>query len=501
MLRTLAVLVAVFALAAAPAAAQDVDAVLQAAAEAMGDPESLSSIEYSGTGWVANVGQSFTPADDWPRFEVSSYSRTIDYDARSSVETHTRRQGDYPPRGGGAPLVGEQTRTLLTSGEHSWMRIGDNAVPRPQDAEVRQLDIWLSPHGFLKAAAAAEDASAIELMLEGRPLTIVTFTAMGRYRVNGTINEDSLVERVLTWVPHPVLGDMIYDHRYTEYQDFDGVMFPTVLHSHQGDPSVHPGHNSMEITVSELRANVEPEPVEVPDAVAEAEVPPVVVRSTQMASGVWRVSGGTHHSVAVEFNDFMAVVEAPQNEARSLGVIAELRRRVPDKPIRYVVNTHHHADHAGGLRTYVAQSATVITHEANGDFYRNVFFHPGTRSLEPDVLSSRMPWFAPNRVPAIELVSDSYTLTDGEREMHMYAVEDLSHTGTMLIVHLPAERILINADLYSPPRPDVDPPAANANMRALAANIERLDLDIARHVGVHGLVGSHVDFLRIVNAE
>ncbi|MCY4658467.1 MAG: MBL fold metallo-hydrolase [Acidobacteria bacterium] len=501
MLRTLAVLVAVCALAAAPAGAQDVEAVLQAAAEAMGDPESLSSIEYSGTGWVANVGQSFTPAEDWPRFEVSSYSRTIDYDARSSVETHTRRQGDFPARGGGAPLVGEQTRTLLTSGDHSWMRIGDNDVPRPQDAEVRQLDIWLSPHGFLKAAAAADDASAVELMLEGRPLTIVTFTAMGRYRVNGTINEDNLVERALTWVPHPVLGDMIYDHRYTGYQDFDGVMFPTVLHSHQGDPSVHPGHNSMEITVGEFSVNVEPAAVEVPDAVAAAEVPPVVVRSTQMASGVWRVSGGTHHSVAVEFNDFIAVVEAPQNEARSLGVIAELRRRVPDKPIRYVVNTHHHADHAGGLRTYVAQSATVLTHEANGDFYRNVFFHPGTRSLEPDILSSRMPWFAPNRVPAIELVSDSYTLTDGEREMHIYAVEDLSHTGTMLIAHLPAERILINADLYSPPRPDVDPPAANANMRALAANIERLGLDIARHVGVHGLVGSHVDFLRIVNAE
>ena len=501
MLRTISVLFAAGVLAATPATAQDVDAVLQAAAEAMGDSESLRSVEYSGTGWVANVGQSHTPAGDWPRFEVTAYARTIDYGARSSAETSTRRQGDYPPLGGGAPLQGEQTRTLLTSGEYSWTLVGDNAVPRPQDAEVRQLDIWMSPHGFLKAAAAADDASAIELVLEERPLTVVTFTALGRYRVNGTINEDNLVERVLTWVPHPVLGDMIYDHRYTGYQDFDGVMFPTVLHSHQGDPRVHPGHNSMEITVTEVRANVDPEPLAVPDAVQQAVVPPVVVRSTQMASGVWRVSGGTHHSVAVEFNDFLAVVEAPQNEARSLAVIAELRRRVPDKPIRYVVNTHHHADHAGGLRTYVAQSATAITHAANEEFYNDVFLHPGTRSLEPDILSSRMPWFAPNRIPALELVSDSYTLTDGEREMHIHAVEDLGHTGTMLIVHLPAERILINADLYSPPRPDADPPAANANMRALAANIERLDLDIARHVGVHGLVGSHVDFLSIVNAE
>ena len=85
----------------------------------------------------------------------------------------------------------------------------------PAAAAVRQLDIWMSPHGFLKAAAAASDTTAVSLMLEGRDITIVSFTAMDTYRVNGTINEDHLVERVQTWVPNPVLGDMIYDHRYS----------------------------------------------------------------------------------------------------------------------------------------------------------------------------------------------------------------------------------------------------------------------------------------------
>ena len=295
---------------------------------------------------------------------------------------------------------------------------------------------------------------------------------------------------------------MIYDHRYTGYQDFGGVMFPTVIHSHQGDPRINPGHNSMEITVTAAAADVETGPPAVPDNVRDATAPPVVVRSTQMASGVWRIYGGSHHSVAVEFADFVAVVEAPQNEARSLAVIAEIRRRVPDKPIRYVINTHHHADHAGGLRTYVAQSATVITHEANHAFYDDVFFHPGTRALEPDLLSGRMPWFAPNRIPAYELVGDDgHTLTDGERVMNIHPVLRLGHAGTMLIAHLPAERILINADLYSPPAPGSDPPPVTAGMRSLAQNIEQLDLDVARHVGIHGLVGSHVDFMRLINGE
>ena len=501
MANRLLLLVAFGVLLAGPSTAQDVDSVLKAATDAMGGPETLSSIEYAGTGWVANVGQSYAPTDDWPRFEITQYARTLDYDAHSSREIYTRRQGDYPAQGGGTPLQGEQERVLLTNGEHSWTMNGSIPVPQTTTAGLRQLDIWMSPHGFLKAAAEADDVSAVALMLEERPMTIVSFTVMDMYRVNGTLNEDQLVERVQTWVQNPVFGDMIYDHRYTEYQDFDGLMFPTVLHSHQGDPRVHPGHNLMEVRVTEVSANVSPDPLSIPDAVRQATMPPVVVRSTEIADGVWRVAGGSHHSVAVEFDDFVAVVEAPQNEARSLAVIGEVRRVVPDKPIRYVVNTHHHFDHAGGLRTYVAQSATVVTHEANRDFYMDVVLHPGTRALGPDILSERMPWFAGNRVPALDLVSEKYTLTDGERVMNVYPVLRLGHTGTMLIVHLPAERILINADLYSPPGPGSDPPLANANMRSLANNIQQLDLDVARHVGVHGLVGSHVEFMRLVEGE
>ena len=110
MLRMLPVLVAVATLVAPPAAAQDVESVLQAAAEAMGDPAALNSIEYSGSGWVTNIGQSHTPNDDWPRFEVTDYTRTIDYGADSSNEAYTRSQGDFPALGGGTPLVGEQQR-------------------------------------------------------------------------------------------------------------------------------------------------------------------------------------------------------------------------------------------------------------------------------------------------------------------------------------------------------------------------------------------------------
>jgi glyoxylase-like metal-dependent hydrolase (beta-lactamase superfamily II) len=484
------------------ASAQDAQAVLRASAKAMGNAGDVKAIQYSGTGWTAAVGQSFTPTDDWPKFDVTRYTRTIDYTTRTSREELTRRQGTYPVTGGGGtPLQGEQQQVLITSGNYAWNMNGTNAAPQPALVDFRQLDIMMSPHGFLQAAMAAKDATAVALNLEGRNLTIVSFSALNKYRINGTINEKNLVERTQTWIANPVFGDLIFDHRYTEYKDFGGVMFPTVLHSHQGDPRIHPSHNYQDIRVTSVTANVATPAVTVPDNVRQATIPAVQVQSTELAKGVWRIAGGSHHSVAVEFGDFVAVVEAPQNEARSLAVIAEVRRLIPSKPIKYIVNTHQHFDHSGGLRTYVAQSATVVTHQANRDFYYNVFFHPGTRTIEPDLLSSRMPWFGGNRIPAIETVTQKYVVSDGVRTLDVYPVQGLNHDGGMLVAYLPTEKILINADLYGVPAPGAAAPAPNQSLRALAQTIQQLKLNVERHVGIHGEVGSHQDFVKITGSN
>ena len=501
MAKTMAILFVVLTLMTGVTAAQDARAVLQAASTAMG-AANLKSIQYAGTGWNAAVGQSFSSTDDWPRFEVTSYTRTIDYEVRSSREELTRRQGNYPPQGGGGtPLQGEQRQVSLVNGNYAWNVQGENAVAQPAAAELRQLDVWLSPHGFLKAAIASEAATAASLNLAGSKVTIVTFTALGKYRVNGTINSQNLVERVQTWVPNPVFGDMVYEHRYTEYKDFNGVKFPTVLHSHQGDPRLNPGHNWMEIRVASAQPNVAAAAATVPDNVRQASVAPVRVESQKLSNGVWLMAGGSHNSVAVEFKDFVAVIEAPQDESRSLAVIAEVQKLVPNKPIQYVINTHHHFDHSGGLRTYVANGATVVTHQSNRQFYEEVAFYPSPRMLQPDLLSTRYPWFSGNRVPLIEAVNQKYVISDGSRTMDVYPMQGLAHNSNMLITYLPAEKILVNADLYGPPAPGAPLPAANANMISLRQNIQRLKLDVALHVPIHGAPGPHDQFLKIVGTE
>jgi hypothetical protein len=94
-------------------------------------------------------------------------------------------------------------------------------------------------------------------------------------------------------------------------------------------------------------------------------------------------------------------------------------------------------------------------------------------------------------------VNQKYVLSDGVLSMDIYPVQGLAHSATMLIAYLPTEKILINADLYSPPAAGAQPPGANASMRSLLENIERLNLDVERHVGIHGQVGTHAEFLRI----
>src|SRR5580658_4232494 len=288
---------------------KDVRSVLEASLQAMGGTN-LKTIRYSGSGWSSRIGQTYGLAEDWPRYEVSNYTRAIDYDAKWSREDYTRRQGKYPLLGR-PPMLDERVTSIL-SGNYAWDLRGDNPVPLTNlyldgvsYADLRQLELAITPHGFLKAALAAKDATAIRLPIvgssdaglsqNGRKVTIVSFT-MGKYRVNGTINDQNLVELTDTWFPNPVYGDMDYEMRYTKYKNFDGVEFPTLVHVHQGDPRLNPAHNYYEYTVTDVKANVPVATIPVPDVVRTAAVTPVPasyqasyqrVESQKLADGVW----------------------------------------------------------------------------------------------------------------------------------------------------------------------------------------------------------------------
>jgi len=530
MMRRLSFLVALIALTAGTASAQDARTVLQTSLKAMGG-ENLKTIQWTAAGWASDMGQTYGLAEDWPHYEVADYTRVIDYDAKSSREDFTRKQGSYPLQGRN-PRPDEHITQIL-SGGYAWNLQGTSPVPFTRlyldgvpYADLRQLELALTPHGALKAGLAAADATAITLPIVGpsdfglsqfgRKVTIVSFSLLSKYRMNVTINDKNLVELVDTWFPNPVYGDMDYEMRYTQYKAIGGLMFPMLLHVHQGDPRLNPAHNIYELKVTDVKANVAAPAIPVPDAVRQATLAPVRVESQKLTDGVWMLGGGTHNSMLVEFKDFVAVVDAPNNEARSLAVIAEVERLVPGKVIKYLVNTHHHMDHAGGLRTYLSQGTTIVTHESNKDYYLEIPFYPSPRTLQPDRMSMYSPMYMISRRPApIETVGGDtrgtapYVVTDGVRMLEVFHVQDMAyelgdpslrqgnHSNDMLMAYLPKERILFNADLYSPPAQGAPPAVPTAATRTLYQNVVKLKLDVAQHVPAHGRVGTNDEFMKM----
>ncbi len=508
----------------------DPEPILLAAEAAIG-ADALSCVAISGSGYAGKVGQQRLHGYevDWPRGEpLTNYTRVMNWADATMIETFDREPGHNPATWkyglgwrGGEPIQRHSRQTFAVNGAHGWSIDGPDSDPvaaAPEDSELWQLDLWINPHGFLKAArlpgANPQATWRWELGEMGRDgstvnpekVRIVSITVMGKYRVDATINSENLLQRIHTWVPEPVLGDFNYEHEFTNASYIDlggGIRFPTGWHSHQGwddnyqAQSVNAGHNAFGGNLADIEANACSDPVDVPASVRSATFP-VNVETAQLADGVWLLGGSSHNSVAVEFDSYVAVVEAPLDETRSLAVIDEIVRLVPDKPIRFLVNTHQHHDHIGGLRTYMHIGATIITHWKNYDFYTRDVLNYAQRTLSPDMVSLWPPTELAEGYQ-YETVRENYWLNDDSRSMHVSYVHPLPHVEGMLVAYLPEQRMLIEADLFDSTPPGAPRQAeAEASHRSLLTHVQRLGLDVDTIVPIHGQPVSWADFLAVI---
>jgi glyoxylase-like metal-dependent hydrolase (beta-lactamase superfamily II) len=435
---------------------RDVNGVLQDAQTAMG---TVNSIQYSGTGMNAFFGQALTAGQEWPRRELSSFTRAVNYEQRSARDELNFAQ----------PTFGGQQQNAQVNGDKAWNMGPNGPVPQLAAAEERQLQIWLTPHGFIKGAMAAGNAT-LATPTEGT--NVISFTALGKYKVDGTLDAQNLVTKVETKIANPVLGDADVVATYSDYKDFGGVQFPTKIVLEQG------GFPVWDLTVTNVVPNA-PVDVPVPEPVQSATIAPVQTASTKLADGVWHITGGSHHSVLVEFNDYLAIAEAPLTEERSLAVLAEAKKLVPNKPVRYILTTHHHFDHTGGLRTYVAEGATVVTHQSNVGFFEKTLAAPATIAPDRQAKSSQKATF--------QGVSEKYVITDGKQTIEVYPTAGDTHTAEYTLIYLPGPRILVEGDAYSPGPPNTPPPATPPpNAVALYDEIQRLKLNVATIAPIHG---------------
>ena len=458
---------------------QDAKAVVDAAAAAIG-AANLRTVQFSGWGFDYVFGQAYNGDARWPRFNLPGYTMTIDFDAPAMRDERRRTQLEDPPLGGGfQPMFGEQRLIAVVNGQHAWDVVGEAAVmpgfrnDRQTNVQGRTDQIWLTPHGFIKLAMSSLPAVRSET-IRGARKTIVTVTHPTYGKFEGTLDDQNRVERIDRWFAHSVLGDAVMEATFSEYDDFNGVKFPRRIMQREG------GYPLLDLTVTDVRVNPDVA-LDVPANIRNAPAPgPLVGAPEKLAEGVWIVPAYAK-SVAVEFRDYVAVIEAAETEAQSIETIEAVKKIAPGKPIRYLINTHSHFDHIGGMRTFAAEGATIITHHANIPYFQALWANP--RTISPDRLSRS------GRAATFEGVVGNRMLSDGSRRLVIHHYPGNMHNPGMLMVYLPREKILIEADSFSPPAvPLTAPPHALANLQHFYDSVQRLQLDVEQVIPIHGRV-------------
>jgi glyoxylase-like metal-dependent hydrolase (beta-lactamase superfamily II) len=424
------------------------------AAESLGGRDRVLAVRTlvaQGEGTQFNLGQDMRPGASGQTFAVSALTRQIDLAGRR-MRTELTRTPNFAFFQGPAPqrqvqgLDGEVAFNVAPNGTATRL-----AAPATED---RRAEFYHHPI-VIVAAALAPGAVVSNVRTEGTERVGDITTADGR-RLVLALNASGEPARIASPSYHANLGDVILSTHFADYAEHAGLRLPGRAISKVDDFTI------ADLRFSAPRVDAELADLTAPAAVASAPTPaPAVpnVVAEQVAPGVWLLAGQSHHSALVELSDHLMLIDAPQSEARTLAVIAKARELRPDKPLTTVVTTHHHFDHTAGIRAAVSQGLTVVTH--------------------------RNP-----RPIRVETVDDVRVIEDRARTVALYHVAGNPHSDTMLMIHLPAERLLVQVDAYSPGSQS-HPYAAN-----LVDNIVRRKLLVDRVVPLHGAIGPFADLLK-----
>jgi len=457
------------------AIAQDAKTVIASAQKALGD---LKSITYSGSAKDVAFQQCGSNAADMicrgthdPMRPINNYVRVVDLTTPASRHTGATNN----PAGGGATTPMPGTMFQQASGQQL-------DVSQPW---ANILEFYITPWGFLKGAAE-NNATVSKRKVDGKNYTVLTWSPAVKapsgksYVINGYVDEKNMVDRVETWLGENIMGDMHILVTYTGWKDFGGLMAPSKIVQTRG------GWPYFEVDVTAAKGNP-PDVATLVPAPAPAggrggagggggrgPAPALTVTSEKLGDGLYRLTTGpgSYDSVIVEFKDYIMMLEAGQSEARALAYVAETKKLIPNKPIRYVFNTHPHSDHTGGLPVLVAEGATIITQKNNQEFLEKALNTP--RTLLNDTLAKN-----PKKAK-IEAVSEKKVYSDGTRTVEMYHVSPVPHSNGLMIAYIPKEKILFQGDFsVNPGEP------ANDHVKALVPILEKLNLDFDRYINVH----------------
>lgn len=213
------------------------------------------------------------------------------------------------------------------------------------------------------------------------------------------------------------------------------------------------------------------------------------MRLEELAPGVQHVVGGTHNSLLVEMDKYLIVIDAPINDWQSHWTMDVAKTKYPGKPIKYVVLTHHHMDHAGGTRAYVNAGATVVVGQGNGAHFQTVGL--GKAMAKGNARSSK------SKPANLVEVATQHALSDGKRTVSLYSVEN-AHADGMLIGYVEDARLGFVTDIWSPGREKLGE-KLTPGQAAVVATVKKYNLQPEKFAGGHGSTGSYAELAAVAN--
>ena len=458
--------------------AQTPDSIVQRGVDAIGGAAALRGLASTVTDLNAalfQLGQEETPLSP-PRATLSFARITYDFGGNRYAIEQENRPFAGPPTRIRRVMAGGVGMIVNNTAENPDARANVAASARTMRLSPLQLlRTALETPASLRAAQAKRWRGDVmdAVRVAGQDTATLYFDrASGLLTVVEVVTDD------------PILGDRRTATWYTRWQDAGTLKFPRQIDTEvNGRLSQHQVVTA--VTVNGTLADstfAMPESIRTRAASAPTTPPACPVNLVDVAPGVWRAEGGTHFSLVVEQATRLVVIEAPQNATRSRAVLDTLRSRFPTKRVAFAVNTHHHWDHAGGLREYMAAGVPVATHRRNVEFVRDIA--SATKTIARDAISRG------RAAPPITSVGDSLTLGSGDSRVVLYRLPSV-HAEGILAAYVPSARILFVADVLSP-GPTLP---ALGSQEVVSLGTSR-GLTIDRVVGAHGGIAAWADVQR-----
>lgn len=495
---------------------------LEQALDAVGGREALEDLRgfsYEATGDRFESGQGVNPEAGPSR--SSSFELSVLYDIESDRLTFDWERRIVHP------LQGAIAYQEIIDGDIGF-QAGNNsafnppgtdtsrALPSEHIGAVRREFRLLNPLIYLRAAATTDGAATvkadeeedgqtyhvIEMADATYPVELMVETGTGRVAGLRTVQYDHI------W------GDVGIEVSFDDWSAMEGspLQFPRRVELAVAGETLHSENRTDVVANPGLAAFALPdEPrTQVDEAAARggalsahyhtrwhglgipADQNQTTVIATPVAGdgAVQHITGGTHHSLAVKLDDGIVVIEPPLNEARSKAVLAKLEELWPGVPVTHVILSHHHYDHMGGLRTYAAAGATIVTSALNREYVEGSLSSPHTLVIDELAKAESPAW----QIEAVEPGSE-FILEEGEGTLRVRHVSTV-HSEDLVVVYVPATKSVFVSDAYLPAFPAGQPLPEPFSVwgASFREQLGTFGWDVELIVGGHGVIESIADF-------